>query len=227
MAALRPVCASLITSLPPPTPPGAKGAQKPGPKDLGLCGPDAQADDFPAAPGLGRHRDHRRDRHDPPAWADFEVSGIAPNIGPVAGQRPVQKLSDPVIPHPLGSHQWRPMASILAQLRDRALRDPAETHRLHQLVYPARGDATDPGLLDDRDQGLFRGLAGLEKAGKVAALPQLRHPAGFSVPERVSRARSRYPLRPRSCVHRCAHADRRRSGPPRPSSLESIPRSIS
>ena len=36
--------------------------------------------------------------------------------------------------------------------------------------------SADPGLLDHRDQRLFRHLPGLEKAREVAALPQLRHP---------------------------------------------------
>ena len=100
---------------------------------------------------------------DPPALADLEVGRVEPDIGPVAGQRPVQELADPLV-------------DVLAQLRDRALRDAAQPHGLGQIVDAAGRDAADPRLLDHGDQRLLRGLAGLEEAGEVAALPQLRHP---------------------------------------------------
>ena len=46
---------------------------------------------------------------------------------------------------------------------------------LRQLVHPAGRDAADPGLLDHRDEGFLRGLARLQEAREVAALPELRH----------------------------------------------------
>ena len=44
-----------------------------------------------------------------------------------------------------------------------------------QLIDPARRDAANPRLLDDGHQCLFRGLAGLQETGEVAALPKLGH----------------------------------------------------
>ena len=50
-----------------------------------------------------------------------------------------------------------------------------QAHRLCQLVNAAGRDAADPGLLDHRHQGFFGGLARLQKAGEIAALPELGH----------------------------------------------------
>ena len=48
-----------------------------------------------------------------------------------------------------------------------------EPHGLRQFVDPAGRDPADPRLPDHRDQGLPGGLARLQKAGKMAALPEL------------------------------------------------------
>ena len=143
--------------------PGAQGAKELGPERFCLRGADAQADDLPSALGVRCHGDYRRDRHDPAALAHLEVGRIQPDIRPLAGERTVQELANALI-------------DVLAQLRDGALRDAAQPHRLHQFVNAAGGDTADPRLLNDGDQCLLRGLAGLEEAGKVTALPQLRHP---------------------------------------------------
>ena len=100
---------------------GAQGPQELRPERLGFRGADAQADDFPAALGVGGHSDYRGDRHDPAALAHLEVGGVEPDIGPFAGQRAVQELADALV-------------DVLAQLRHRALRDAVQPHRLHQLV---------------------------------------------------------------------------------------------
>ena len=96
-----------------------------------------------------------------PPWRTFRQVASS-QIGPVAGQGTVQKLADPLV-------------DILAQLRDRAFRDAAEAHGLHQFVHAAGRDAADPCLLDDGDQRLFRGFPGFQEAREIAALPQLRH----------------------------------------------------
>ena len=93
---------------------------------------------------------------------------------PFAGQRTVQELADPLV-------------DVLAQLRHRALRDPAQPHGLHQLVHAAGRDAADPRFLDHDHQRLLGGLAGLEEAREVAALPQLRHPQVESAKAGVER----------------------------------------
>jgi hypothetical protein len=118
---------------------------------------------LPPPLGVRGHGDYGRDRHDPSALAHLQVGRIQPDVGPLAGQRAVQELADALV-------------DVLAQLRDRALRDAVQPHRLHQLVDAAGRDATNPRLLDDGNQRLLRGLAGIEEAREVAALPELRHP---------------------------------------------------
>ena len=153
---------------------GAQRAKELGPERLGLGRADAQTDDFPAPLGVGGHGDYGRDWHDAPALAHLQIGGIQPDIGPFAGQRTVQELADPLV-------------DVLAQLRHRALRDPAQPHGLHQLVHAAGRDAADPRFLDHGHQRLLGGLAGLEEAREVAALPQLRHPQVESAKAGVER----------------------------------------
>ena len=122
-----------------------------------------EADDLAAALGVGGDGDYRRHADDPATLAHLQIGGVQPDIGPFAGERTVQELADPLV-------------DILAQLRDRALRDAAQPHGLHQIVDASGRNTADPGFLDHRHQRLLRGLAGLEEAREVAALPQLRHP---------------------------------------------------
>ena len=142
---------------------GAQRAKELGPERLGLGRADAQTDDFPAPLGVGGHGDYGRDWHDAPALAHLQIGGIQPDIGPFAGQRTVQELADPLV-------------DVLAQLRHRALRDPAQPHGLHRIIDPSGGNTADPGLLDHRQQRLLRGLPRFEEARKAAPLPELGHP---------------------------------------------------
>src|SRR5204863_4020013 len=66
------------------------------------------------------------------------------------------------------------LVDLLTQLGNLRLADPGQPHRLHQIVDPPGRYAPGPPLLDDRDQGLLRTLAGFQKRRKVAALPQFR-----------------------------------------------------
>ena len=175
MAALRPVWASLTTSFTPSRPRAFSEPQEVRPERLGFRGSDPQADDLPAALGIGGNGDYGRDRYDPPALALLEVGGVEPDVGPVAGQGSVQELANPFV-------------DILAQLRDGALGDAAQPHSLHQIVDLAGRDAADPSLLNYGDERLLRGLAGLKEARKVAALTQLRHPQVQRAEARVERA---------------------------------------
>jgi hypothetical protein len=128
-----------------------------------------------AALGVRSHGDYCRDGHDPAALAHLQVGGVQPDIGPFPVQRSVQELADPLV-------------DVLAELRDGALRDATEAHGLHELIHPAGRDAADPSLLDHGDQRLLRGLAGLEEAREVAALPQLRHTQVQSAQAGIERA---------------------------------------
>jgi site-specific DNA recombinase len=137
-----------------------------GPERLGLARPDVQPDNLSFALGIHGHGDYGRDRDDAPALALLEVGRIQPEIGPVADERTVEEGPDTVV-------------DVLAQLGDRALADPGQPHRLHQVVDAPCRDAADPvdplrgSTLNHGDQRLLRRLPGLEERREVGALPQL------------------------------------------------------
>src|SRR5207302_7769764 len=54
-------------------------------------GADVQPDDLAPAVGVGGHGDYCRNRDDAAALALLQVSRVEPQIGPLAGQRPVEK----------------------------------------------------------------------------------------------------------------------------------------
>lgn len=130
------------------------------PEGLGLARADVQADDLALALGVDGDRYYRGDADDASALADLEIGRIEPEIGPVAGERPLEE----------GMHT---LVDVLAQLRDRRLRYAGHAHGLDQLVDAPRADAGDPCLLDHRDQRLLDGLARLQEAGEVGAGPEL------------------------------------------------------
>src|SRR5690606_6439575 len=126
----------------------------------GLARTDMQADDLTPSLGVNGDSDYRRDADDPAAFADLEIGGIDPEIGPVAGERPLEE----------GMHT---LVDVLAELGDRRLGNAGHAHGLNQLVEAPRADAGDPCLLDHRDQRLLDGLARLQEAGEVGAGPEL------------------------------------------------------
>src|SRR4029077_3117312 len=130
------------------------------PERFGFGRAETQADDLAPAFGCDRHGDYRSDRDDAAAVADLEVGRVEPEIRPLAVDRPVEESVDPFI-------------DVLKELGNLALRDAGQPHRLDQFVDPAGRDATDPGLLDHRDQRLLGRLARLEEWRKVRPLAQL------------------------------------------------------
>jgi hypothetical protein len=139
--------------------------------------PDAKPDDL--APPIARHghSDYCRHRDDAAAVADLKIGRVKPQIRPLAVERAVEE----------GAY---PLVDVFAQLRDLALRDPREAHRLHQLVDASGRHAADPGFLNHGDQCPFRGLARLQEGREVGALAQLGM-RRLNGPRRVSRVRSR------------------------------------
>ncbi len=129
------------------------------PERLGFGRTDVQADDLALALGVDGHSDYRGDTDDPPALAHLEIGSIEPEVGPVAGERPLEEGVDPLV-------------DVLAQLGYRGLGDASHAHRLHQFIDAPGADAGDPCFLDHRDQRLLDGLPWLQKAGKVGAGPQ-------------------------------------------------------
>jgi hypothetical protein len=133
------------------------------PECLRFGGTDPEADDLAAAVGVGGDGYYRGHRDDAAALAHLEVSGIEPEIGPVALERAVEEGADPLV-------------DLLAELRDLALGDAGQAHRLHQVVHPPGGDAGDPCLLYDRHQRLLGRPTSLQERREVAALAELRNP---------------------------------------------------
>ena len=116
------------------------------------------ANDFALALGVDGNGYYRGDTDDPPALAHLEVGSIEPEVGPVAGERPLKEGMDTFV-------------DILAQLGHRGFGDAGHAHGLHQLVDTPGADAGDPRLLDHRDQRLLDGLPGFQEAREVGAGP--------------------------------------------------------
>src|SRR5207248_11426209 len=120
------------------------------PERLGFGWTNAEADNLAPALGVHCHGDYRGDRDDTAAISDLQVRRVEPQIRPLSFERPVEEGIDPLV-------------DVLAQLRDLALRDAEQAHRLHQLVDTAGRHAADPGLLDHHHQRLLGGLARLQE----------------------------------------------------------------
>jgi len=126
---------------------------------------------------VDRHRNYHGLADDAPAFPDFEVCRIQPEIGPRALERPGQE----------GVH---PLVDLGAEAADLALRHPACAHGLDQIIDRARRDAVNVGFLDHGHQRLLGSPPRLEEAGEVAALPELgnlqRDPASPGIPIAVA-----------------------------------------
>src|SRR5690242_1977342 len=70
---------------------------------------------------------------------------VIPLVRILAGERAVEK-------------RMHALVDLLTQLGNLRLADPSQSHRLHQIVDPPGRHATDPRLLDYRDQRLLRAL---------------------------------------------------------------------
>src|SRR5829696_10425281 len=134
-----------------------------------------QAHDLALALGVGGDRDYGGDRDHPSALALAQIGGVQPQIGPLALKGPVKE----------GVH---PLVDLLAQLRDLALRDAGQPHRLHEVVHLAGGNARDPCLLDHGDQRLLARLAGFQERREVGTLAKLRDAQLKRSEARVERA---------------------------------------
>ena len=70
-----------------------------------------QPDDLASAIGIDCHSDYRGNRDDAAALALLQVSGVEPEIRPLAGERPVEK-------------RMHALVDLFAQLGDLRLADP-------------------------------------------------------------------------------------------------------
>jgi site-specific DNA recombinase len=136
-------------------------AQEVQPERLRLGGADRHAEDLAAAIAIDADCDGDGDGDDAPGLADLHVSGVEPQVGPVALDRAGEEVADP--PVDLG-----------AEATDLALGDALQAHGADQVIDRAGGDALDIGLLDHRRQRLLGGPAGLQEGWEVGALAQFR-----------------------------------------------------
>src|SRR5438045_1713138 len=90
----------------------------------------------------------------------FDVSGIQPDIGPLALDWAAQE----------GLH---PLVDLAAQSRDLAFGDAVHPHGPYQIVDRAGRDALDISFLDHGGQRLLGQPARFEKGREIAAAPQL------------------------------------------------------
>src|SRR5215213_3977230 len=104
-------------------------------------------------------RDHERLVDDATAVADLLDLGIEEQIGVGALQRPGAERLDVLVEQPAD-----PAHFALGH---------AQPEALDELVDAARGNPTDIGLLDDREQRLLRAPARLQERWEVAAPAQL------------------------------------------------------
>ncbi|ANN60864.1 hypothetical protein A9174_31985 [Mesorhizobium loti NZP2037] len=136
-------------------------AQELRPDRLGLRGANLHAQHLAPAVRIDADSDDDGDRDDPPTAADLQVSGVDPQVWPIALNRPLEE----------GLHL---AVDLLAQPRDLALGDAAHPHGLDQVVDRAGRDGLDVGLLDDGGQRLLGHAARFEETWGVGAFPELR-----------------------------------------------------
>src|SRR4051794_19085717 len=113
----------------------SKRAQELDPEGLGFGSSDVHAEDFASAIVVDADRDDDGDRDDAAGLTHLYISGIEPDIRPIAFQRPVEE----------GLHL---VVDLAAQTRYLALGYAGHSHGLHQVIDRARGDALYIGFLD-------------------------------------------------------------------------------
>jgi hypothetical protein len=75
--------------------------QKLDPEGLGLGGANRHAQHLTPAVAVDGDSDDDRDRNDTAGGADFHISRIQPEIGPIAFQRPLEEGGDLVVDLPM------------------------------------------------------------------------------------------------------------------------------
>jgi hypothetical protein len=156
-------------------PPARERAQEVGPEGLGLRRADGQAEHL--APAVAIDADRDDDRDDAAVAPRLHIGGVEPDIGPVALERTIEERLDLAV-------------NLAAQAGNLALRYAGHAHRLDQLVDRACRHALDVGFLDHGRQRLLAHPPRLQKARKIAALPELRdaqlHRPGPGLPVAVA-----------------------------------------
>src|ERR1700760_1625089 len=140
--------------------PAGELAQERGPERFGLGRADVHAEHLAPAVAVDADRDDHRNRDDAPILAHLHVSGVDPQIRPVAFDR-------------TGEEGLHLVVDLCAEPAYLALGDAAHPHRLHQIVDRAGRDALHIGLLNHRGQRLLGHPARLQEAREVASLAQL------------------------------------------------------
>ena len=107
--------------------------------------------------------------------ADFQIGGVEPEKPPVALDRALAKLLNPLIEFPADSG---PLAA----------REVRRAQRSGESLHASSGNTLHPSLPNDAEQGLFDETAPFQELGKAAAFPELGNQqfevadAGFPAP---------------------------------------------
>jgi hypothetical protein len=118
--------------------------------------------DLPGAGRLDAAGDHHRHRDDASFNSDLLIQGINPEEGILLGQGPGLEVNHLRV-------------ELLVELRDLGGGDVLDAHGLGQALDLPGRDPVDEGLLDDRDQGLFRSPSFRDEERHIAALADLGH----------------------------------------------------
>ncbi len=135
-------------------------AQKIGPEGFGFRRADVHAEHLAPSVVVDADSDDHGHRDDAAVLADFDVSRVDPDIGPIAFDRAIEKGFDLFV-------------DLLAEPADLALGDAGAAHGFDEIVDGAGRDALHIGLLDHRRQRLLGHAARLEEAGEIGSLAEL------------------------------------------------------
>lgn len=136
-------------------------AQERRPEGLGLGGADIHAQHLAASVVVDSDGENDSDGDDAAVLAHFHIGRVDPDVGPFTLDGAVEECLDPFV-------------DLFAQARHLALRNPVHPHGLDQIVDGAGRNALNIGFLNNGRKRLLGHATRFEKAGKVAALAQLR-----------------------------------------------------
>src|SRR3954470_8281358 len=142
MAAFSPSWASEITNFTPRRPRRVSLRKNSVQNVSASDGPNIHAKDFSPAVTVDADRDNDGDGDDAASLPHLHISGVQPDIGPVAFQR-------------TGQEGLNSLVDLAAQAADLALGDATHTHGLNQIIDGTCRNALDIGFLDYRGQRLF------------------------------------------------------------------------
>src|SRR5271157_505551 len=138
-----------------------QGTQKFQPKSLRFTSAQGKSQHFSFALLIDPDRNHYRQANNALILPYFEIQSIQPNIGVTSLQRPLAEVLNHLV-------------QSLAYSRNPTFINPAQAHRLEQIVHFAGANSLYICLLNHRQQSLLCSPARFQQARIVAPSTQLR-----------------------------------------------------